>query len=723
MPEIVRAGLIQQRWTGDKDSMIANAVSAIGTAASQGAQVVCLQELFYGPYFCQVQDADYYSYTEGIPDGPTTQLMCEVAEQHGVVLVVPMYEQEHPGVYYNTAAVIDADGTYLGKHRKNHIPQVKGFWEKFYFRPGNLGYPVFDTAVGRIGVYICYERHFPEGWRALGLGGREDRVQPVGDQPRASRSTCGASSRPRRRWPTSTSSARSTGSASSRWATTTSTARPTSPTRAASCIGEAASDTEEEIVVRDLDMDLLDEVRDLWAFYRDRRPGHLRLADQAVGAIRQCAHSFATARWSTRPAPSPPTCWSTASRSPPWRRRACSTEADTVIEAAGKYVLPGGIDAHTHMEMPFGGTFSQDTFSTGTAAAAWGGTTTIIDFAVQAKGTSLLSTLDKWHEKADGNCAVDYGFHMIVSDVNDESLKEMESCIDAGVNSFKMFMAYPGVFYATDGEILRAMQKATETGSMVMMHAENGIAIDQLVAQALADGRTDPVHHGLTRPPELEGEATSRAITLAKVTGAPLYIVHLSAREALAAVAEARNTGQNVFAETCPQYLFLSIEDMAKPDFEGAKYVASPPLRPKDHQDDLWRGLRTNDLSVVSTDHCPFCFVEQKEMGRGDFSKIPNGMPGVEHRMDLLHQGVVGGKMSLARWVEVSSTTPARMFGLYPRKGDHRAGRGRRHRGLRPGRGADPVRDHAPHERGLLGVRGHASSPARSRRCSRAAPW
>ncbi len=350
------------------------------------------------------------------------------------------------------------------------------------------------------------------------------------------------------------------------------------------------------------------------------------------------------------------------------------TEADTVIDAEGKYVIPGGIDAHTHMEMPFGGTFSADTFFTGTRAAAWGGTTTIIDFAVQAKGTSLLSTLDKWHEKADGHCAVDYGFHMIVSDVNDQSLKEMESCLDAGVNSFKMFMAYPGVFYATDGEILRAMQKAADIGGTIMRHAENGIAIDELVAQALASGRTDPVEHGLTRPPELEGEATSRAIQLARVTGAPLYIVHLSASQALAAVAEARNTGQNVFAETCPQYLYLSIEDLAKPDFEGSKYVASPPLRPKEHQADLWRGLRTNDLSVVSTDHCPFCFADQKELGRGDFSKIPNGIPGVEHRMDLLHQGVVAGELSLRRWVEVSSATPARMFGLYPRKGVIAAG-------------------------------------------------
>jgi dihydropyrimidinase len=346
---------------------------------------------------------------------------------------------------------------------------------------------------------------------------------------------------------------------------------------------------------------------------------------------------------------------------------------DQIIDATGKYVLPGGIDVHTHMEMPFGGTFSADTFETGTRAAAWGGTTTIIDFAVQAKGTGLLATLDKWHAKADGNCSVDYGFHMIVSDVNDQTLKEMDACIDAGVNSFKMFMAYPGVFYATDGEILLAMQQAARSGATVMMHAENGIAIDQLVAQAIAAGHTEPQYHGLTRPPELEGEATSRAITLAKVANCPLYIVHLSATHALRAVAEARDAGQNVFAETCPQYLYLSLEDLARPDFAGAGFVCSPPLRPRDHQASLWAGLRTNDLSVVSTDHCPFC-KNQKDLGRGDFSKIPNGMPGVEHRMDLLHTGVVAGQLGLPRWVEVTAATPARMFGLYPRKGVIAAG-------------------------------------------------
>jgi dihydropyrimidinase len=245
----------------------------------------------------------------------------------------------------------------------------------------------------------------------------------------------------------------------------------------------------------------------------------------------------------------------------------------------------------------------------------------------------------------------------------------MDALVGEGVTSFKMFMAYPGVFYATDDEILRAMQRAAGNGATIMMHAENGIAIDELVRQALAAGHTDPGWHGRTRPPELEGEATARAIRLAQVAGAPLYIVHLSASHALDAVTEARDGGRPVFAETCPQYLYLSQDDLDRPGFEGAKYVASPPVRPKEHWQHIWRGLRTNDLSVVSTDHCPFCFKEQKELGRGDFSKIPNGIPGVEHRIDLLHQGVADGELSPARWVEVNSTTPARMFGLYPRKG------------------------------------------------------
>jgi dihydropyrimidinase len=344
-------------------------------------------------------------------------------------------------------------------------------------------------------------------------------------------------------------------------------------------------------------------------------------------------------------------------------------EGARVIDASGRLVVPGGVDAHTHMELPFGGTFASDTFETGTRAAAWGGTTTIVDFAVQRKGEALRPGLEAALAKAEGNCAIDYGFHMIVSDVNEQSCKEMDVLVDEGVTSFKLFMAYPGVFYSTDGEILRAMQEARTSGATVMMHAENGIAIDVLVSQALSRGETAPRFHGLTRPDRLEAEATSRAIALAKVTGAPLYIVHLSTTGALEAVAQARSEGQNAFAETCPQYLFLSTDDLAREDFEGAKYVCSPPLRDREHQANLWRGLRTDDLSVVSTDHCPFCFKEQKELGAEDFSKIPNGLPGVEHRIDLTYQGVVAGEITLPRWVEVNATTPARMFGLYPKKG------------------------------------------------------
>ncbi|WP_046508345.1 dihydropyrimidinase [Streptomyces odonnellii] len=343
--------------------------------------------------------------------------------------------------------------------------------------------------------------------------------------------------------------------------------------------------------------------------------------------------------------------------------------AGRTIDATGKYVIPGGVDAHTHMELPFGGTFASDTFETGTRAAAWGGTTTIVDFAVQSPGRALREGLDAWYAKADGQCAIDYAFHMIMSDVNESSLKEMDLLVQEGITSFKLFMAYPGVFYSDDGRILRAMQRGARNGGLIMMHAENGIAIDVLVEQALAAGRTDPRYHGEVRKALLEAEATHRAIKLAQVADAPLYVVHVSAEEAVAELAAARDQGLPVFGETCPQYLFLSTDNLAEPDFEGAKYVCSTPLRPKEHQAALWRGLRTNDLQVVSTDHCPFCFVGQKELGRGDFSKIPNGLPGVENRMDLLHQAVVEGRLSRRRWIEIACATPARMFGLYPRKG------------------------------------------------------
>ena len=343
--------------------------------------------------------------------------------------------------------------------------------------------------------------------------------------------------------------------------------------------------------------------------------------------------------------------------------------ADETIDAAGKYVIPGAIDVHTHMELPFGGTFAKDTFETGTRAAAFGGTTTIVDFAVQARGQSLRAGLDAWHARAEGNAVADYGFHMIVSDVTDDSLAEMDGLVAEGVPDFKLFTAYPGVLYSDDGAIFRAMQRTAVNGGLIMMHAENGMVIDVVAAEEVAAGHTDPYYHAIAHKPIFEGEATNRVIRLAEAAGVPVYIVHLSAGDALDEVRAARDRGSLVFAETCPQYLFLSVEDMGN-GFEGAKFVCSPPLRPASHQVELWKGLIKDDLQVVSTDHCPFDFHGQKELGRGDFRKVPNGLPGVEDRVDLLHDGgVVGKRITRERWVEVISTAPARLFGMYPRKG------------------------------------------------------
>jgi dihydropyrimidinase len=345
--------------------------------------------------------------------------------------------------------------------------------------------------------------------------------------------------------------------------------------------------------------------------------------------------------------------------------------AGKIIDATGLYVMPGGIDAHTHLDMPFGGTTSSDDFETGTRAAAFGGTTSIVDFAIQPRGTRMREALDTWWKKAEGRATIDYGLHMIVTDLAGAGLEDMDEMVREGVASFKLFMAYPNVLMVDDATIFRALSQTAKNGALICMHAENGSVIDVIIARALAEGKTAPVYHALTRPPRAEAEAVHRAIAMAEIAGAPVYIVHLSSEDALNQVREARDRGVPAFAETCPQYLLLSIEDLERPNFEGAKYVFTPPLRPKEHQPKLWDGLKHDHLQVVSTDHCPFCFQDQKVLGKDDFTKIPNGGPGIENRLQLIyHHGVNSGRLSLNRFVELTSTTPARLFGMYPKKGE-----------------------------------------------------
>ena len=344
-------------------------------------------------------------------------------------------------------------------------------------------------------------------------------------------------------------------------------------------------------------------------------------------------------------------------------------EADVVIDVAGRLVIPGGIDPHTHMELPFGGTSSSDDFFTGTRAAAHGGTTTIIDFAVQTKGQSMTAGVDTWHKKAEGKTCIDYGFHLITTEFEDGDEKEMYKLIDEGISSFKLFMAYPGVFLADDATIFRAMSAAGTRGGLVCMHAENGIVINEVIKRFLADGRTAPKFHALTRPTIAEAEGVHRAIAIAEMAESPVYIVHLSSTDALNQVRQARDRGIPAFAETCPQYLFHSIDDYGD-GWDGAKYVMTPPLREKHNCGELWKGLKMDDLQVISTDHCPFCMKEQKELGKESFDKIPNGAPGVENRMALIYNGgVVENRISLNRFVELTSTAAAKMFGMFPKKG------------------------------------------------------
>ena len=350
-------------------------------------------------------------------------------------------------------------------------------------------------------------------------------------------------------------------------------------------------------------------------------------------------------------------------------------------DASGMLLLPGGIDAHTHLDMPFGGTTSSDDFETGTRAAAFGGTTTIVDFAIQPRGTRMRHALDTWWKKAEGKACIDYGLHMIITDLGGAGLEDMDEMVREGVASFKLFMAYPNALMVDDATIFRALRQTARNGALICMHAENGSVIDVIIQQALAEGKTAPVYHALTRPTTAEAEAVHRAIAMAEIAGAPVYIVHLSSEAALNEVREARSRGVPAFAETCPQYLLLTIDELKRPGFEGAKYVFTPPLRDSENLPKLWDGLKNDNLQVVSTDHCPFCFADQKVLGKDDFTKIPNGGPGIENRLQLIHHhGVNEGKINLNRFVEIVSTAPARIFGMYPRKGT-----------LAPGSDADVV--------------------------------
>ena len=348
-----------------------------------------------------------------------------------------------------------------------------------------------------------------------------------------------------------------------------------------------------------------------------------------------------------------------------------SAEGAEIIDAKGAYIFPGGIDPHTHLDMPFGGTTTKDDYETGTIAAAYGGTTTIIDFCLTEKGVPLKKAIETWHEKANEKAAIDYGFHLMISEINDEVLAELPSIIDnEGISSFKVFMAYKNVFQADDATLYRTLLQAKELGALVMVHAENGDVIDYLTKQALAEGNTDPIYHALTRPPELEGEATGRAAKLTEMANGQLYVVHVTCEDAVEKITEARNKGVDIWGETCPQYLVLDQSYLEKPHFEGSKYVWSPPLREKKNQEVLWNALKTGQLQTIGSDQCSFDFKGQKELGREDFTKIPNGGPTIEDRMSILFsEGVMKERITLNQFVDMTSTRAAKLFGLFPKKG------------------------------------------------------
>ncbi|MFD2445585.1 dihydropyrimidinase [Bacillus sp. CGMCC 1.16607] len=348
-----------------------------------------------------------------------------------------------------------------------------------------------------------------------------------------------------------------------------------------------------------------------------------------------------------------------------------NSQGAEIIDAKGCYVFPGGIDPHTHLDMPFGGTVTKDDFESGTIAAAFGGTTTIIDFCLTNKGEPLQNSIQTWHEKSKEKAVIDYGFHLMIGEINEDVLNELPEVIEKeGITSFKVFMAYKNVFQADDATLFRTLLAAKEHGALVMVHAENGDVIDFLTKKAIAEGNTEPIYHALTRPPEVEGEATGRAAQLTGLAHSQLYVVHVSCAEAVERIAEARSKGYTVFGETCPQYLVLDQSYLEKPDFEGAKYVWSPPLREKWNQDVLWNALKTGQLQTIGSDQCSFDFNGQKDLGRDDFTKIPNGGPIIEDRVSLLFsEGVKKGRIDLNQFVDITSTRSAKLFGLYPKKG------------------------------------------------------
>lgn len=339
------------------------------------------------------------------------------------------------------------------------------------------------------------------------------------------------------------------------------------------------------------------------------------------------------------------------------------------IDAAGCYVMPGGVDVHTHLDLEDFGVRSADDFGTGTIAAACGGTTTVVDFCSQARGQSLAEAIAVWDSKAQGRAAVDYGYHMIITDMTDAVFEELATLPERGITSFKLFMAYRGAQMIDDRALLKALDQARRHGALVMVHAENGDAADYLRDRYVSEGKTQPYYHALSRPPRIEAEATARAIALAEVVGAPLYVVHLTCGEALDEVLRAKRRGVEVLAETCTQYLYLTKEDLARPDFEGAKYVFTPPARTVADQDLLWYALADRVLETVSSDHCSWSFKTHKTRGLDDFRKIPNGAPGVEERMIMVYQGVVEGRISLTDFIDLVATRPAQVFGLFPQKG------------------------------------------------------